>query len=101
MTENRDPHNPQDVKENQADLERKELQRREDLKWILSTQQGRRFIWRLLGDCGVFRISMTGSSYTFFNEGKRSIGNALYADVLGADDEAYLKMRKEAQGEKK
>ena len=36
-----------------------------DVKNILSTPHGRRFIWRYLGLAGVFRLSFTGNSETF------------------------------------
>lgn len=74
----------------------------EDLRSILSTEYGRRFIWKTLSRCGVFKISFTGSSQTFFNEGERSIGLYLLNEVMDADPESYVKMyvkdKKESEG---
>jgi hypothetical protein len=69
-------------------------QEKNDLRFILSTDQGRRFIWKQLQLCGVFKSSFTGSSETYFLEGQRNIGLKLLADVMDADPESYLKMFK-------
>lgn len=69
----------------------------DDVKWILSTPQGRRFMWRYLGECGVFKSSFVGQYQTFFNEGERNIGLKLLADVNDAHPEAYVLMMKEAR----
>ena len=61
-------------------------------KMVLSDPHGKQVIWDILDMCGVFRLSMTGNSWTYFNEGKTSIGLYLMAmlnlgnrfeDVLG------------------
>lgn len=70
-----------------------------DIKFLLSTDQGRRFIWRYLGICGVFKNSFTGSSETFFNEGKRLIGTTLLTEVVASDPDSYLRMIKQHNGE--
>jgi len=70
-----------------------------DLKFILNTDQGKRFIWRYLGICGVYTSSFTGNSETFFKEGKRVIGTTLLKEVIEADPDSYLKMIKQNNGE--
>ncbi len=99
MKKSYDPHNPEDVKKSQEEINRNLKQQNEDIQWVLSTVQGRRFVWRMLSICRVFRISFTGNSETFFNEGARNVGLKLYDAVLSADEQAYLKMRNEAKGE--
>lgn len=71
-----------------------------DIRWILSSPQGRRFFWRYLGECGVFKTSFTGSSQTFFNEGQRNVGLMLLADLNEAQPDAYVTMMKEAKENK-
>lgn len=71
----------------------------EDIKYILASPQGRRFVWRYLEITGLFKTSFTGSSETFFLEGGRNIGLKILADVNEADPEGYLKMLKESKGE--
>lgn len=68
-----------------------------DVRFILSDVQGRRFLYRYLEEAGVFKSSFTGSSETFFNEGQRNIGLKLLADITEADVEAFVKMMAEAK----
>lgn len=69
----------------------------DDLRTVLGTPQGRRFYWRTLGECGIYRTSYTGSSNsTCFNEGKREIGLRLMADLMEAAPEKYILMQQEA-----
>jgi hypothetical protein len=70
-----------------------------DLRFLLATDQGRRFIWKLLEMCGVFKSSFTGSSETFFLEGQRNIGLKLLSDIMRVDPDSYLKMVKSNKGE--
>lgn len=53
-----------------------------DWKWLMSNPRGRRIVWRLLEECGVYRSSFTGNSETFFREGERNIGLKIIA-ILG------------------
>lgn len=93
------PHDQESVKEKQKQVQLKRLQDKDDLKWILSDPKGRRFIWKYLSFCGVFRTSFTGNSQTFFKEGERNIGLRLFDEVFEADEDAFLKMKKESKGE--
>ncbi len=68
-----------------------------DLRSVLSTREGRRFIWRYLGICGLMSETFTGNSGTFHAEGKRSIGVMLNREIAEADADAYILMMKEAQ----
>ena len=65
------------------------------MRSILATKEGLRFMWRYLSECGIFKTSMTGSSQTFFLEGRRDIGLRLLTDVNEADPEAYFRMLSE------
>lgn len=68
----------------------------EDLKYVMSTEKGRRFIWQQLSKAGLFRTSFTGNSTTFFNEGKRAHGLELLADLQEHTPKYYLMMHSEA-----
>ncbi len=90
--------------ENQIKIEReknkfKQDTEDQDLKFLLSSDQGRRFIWNMLEKCGVFKSSFTGSSETFFLEGQRNIGLKLMSDIMRVDPDSYLKMIKSNKGE--
>ena len=71
-------------------------QNNEDLKNILSSAGGRRFLWKMLEECGVYKISFTGDDRTIFNEGKRQIGLRLIEDIFDASPNSYAEMRLEA-----
>lgn len=71
-----------------------------DLKFILSTEQGRRFIWDLLSRCGIFKESADASgSWTYYKEGRRSVGLSILTEVVEADPDSYLKMMKDSKKE--
>ena len=66
-----------------------------DLKWLMSTSQGRRVAGRLLGMAGIHRSSFTGNSETFFKEGRRSMGLELEVEITTHCFEEYLTMLRE------
>ena len=70
-------------------------QRRDDLKAVLNDEQGRRYLWALLSDCGVFVTTYRGSSEGIFLEGRRAVGCALLAEIVEADSRLYLLMQAE------
>jgi hypothetical protein len=88
---------PDHIKKAESKERRGRERELDDMAWVLSTPQGRRFVWRYLGECGVFRTSFNGQFQTFFNEGSRNIGLKLLADVNDSQPEAYVTMMKEAR----
>lgn len=63
-----------------------------DIKWLMSSKQGRRVMWRRLERAGVFRTSFTGNSETFFKEGMRNMGLLDIADITTHAPEGYALM---------
>lgn len=89
---------PQQVKEGGKKENEKHKVEALDLKTVLGTVQGRRFIWGLLCDCGIFQQSATDSgSWTYFNEGKRSVGLKLLVKINNVNPESYLQMLNESK----
>lgn len=77
--------------------EKKELHGRKqdiaDLKSVLATDAGQRFVWRYLEECGIHRTSYSENSHqTYFMEGRRDVGLRLLADVTEADPLKYVEM---------
>jgi hypothetical protein len=66
-----------------------------DLRFVMGSSQGRRFISHLIGITGVNRLSFTGNSETFFNEGQRNIGLMLDALSQKHCPKSYLQMLSE------
>ena len=95
----RNAADPQQVK--RARRREKDRAKREqsDLRWVLSDPRGRRFLWKLLGDAGIFRTSFTGNSETFFREGARNLGLQVFTAIHESAPGLYLEMAQEAQAE--
>lgn len=79
-----------------TDKERKEDL--DDVRAVMSSAAGRRFIWRLLEAGRIFQPSFTTDPIvTAFNEGQRNAGLMLWADVMEAAPEKFLTMHKGIQ----
>ena len=72
----------------------------EDVGWLMSTKQGRRAIWRLLSESGVFRNPYSGKREdTDFRCGEMNVGQRLLARVLRVAPHEYVQMTAEAASE--
>lgn len=72
-----------------------------DLKWLMSSKQGRRIMWRLLEMSGPFRMSFdTNAMRMAFNEGSRNMGNRLFNEVMTLCPEMYPVMAKEQENDR-
>ncbi len=81
-------------------MTREQLQQRhaDDVKKVMATESGRRFVWGLLEQAGVFQTTFrTDTNTTMFLEGNRNAGLALFNDVFGICPDLYLKMAAEAE----
>ncbi len=67
-----------------------------DLKKILSSEEGRRWVYGLLEKCYVFHTVMTGNSYTFFNEGMRQVGLMIMDEISHVGPDTYSNMHQES-----
>jgi hypothetical protein len=65
----------------------------DDLRVVLKKPEGRRFVYKVLCECGVFKASFTlNSMQSAFNEGRRDIGLALLKLLDEAEPNAYSQM---------
>lgn len=81
------------VRKTAASLQRdKEL---EDLRTVLATNAGKAFLWRLLGECGIYRISAHEGAI-----GKRALGLWLIEELSKVRPDAYIELQIEALSEK-
>lgn len=76
--------------------EDKARQRVNDYQTVLASPQGRRLLWGIISDAGVFGKCFTGNSNTFYNLGKKEFGLDILSDIIEADPNAYLKAQAEA-----
>ncbi len=56
---------------------------------------GRRLLFALIADTGTFDNSFTGNSGSFFNDGRKSVGQALFHEVMRLDPERFTQMWQE------
>lgn len=101
-------YDPTDIAAHEAQQEeRKERdaqlirQSDEDLKAVMSTIHGRRFVAELLGVTGLYRISYAGdNNRTNFNEGQRNIGLRYHSRIEQVCPELYMKLLQELNDER-
>jgi hypothetical protein len=69
-------------------------QRESDLRSILQTPEGKRFMWYLLSDTNIFGMTFVPDDpyQTAFNEGRRNVGTMLLALINEQCPEEYLEM---------
>lgn len=72
-------------------------QRDEDLRNVMGTAAGRRFVWRLIDEhAGTFGGSFSSDALTTaFNEGRRSVGRELMTEAQRLATSAYMDMLRE------
>jgi hypothetical protein len=69
-----------------------------DIRAIMDTEHGRRFMTRLLGWSRLFQLSFTKErEVTDFNEGMRNIGLRLFAELDEACPDLLLRMMAEGK----
>lgn len=75
----------------------KVLEERTDVEWVLSTIQGRRFFWRLLSMCGIYK-DIEGSGDEMCKQiGRRQIGLQLLSIISDASEDRLFEMMREAK----
>lgn len=55
-----------------------------DVAELMDSPAFRRYVKRYLNTCSVFRTTFTGTSETFFREGRRAIGTTILAEIMAA-----------------
>lgn len=105
MNPRHDPTDLEGQRESRRDEESlKRLARKreiEDIKWLMSSRQGRRVMWRLLDLSGPTRLSFnTNAMQMAFNEGNRNLGLQLLDELMKACPEQYRVMAKEQQDDR-
>ncbi len=77
-----------------AEEERLQREREQnDLKWVMGSKQGRRFMHRRLEQAGIWKSSFnTNNAAMAFNEGYRNAGLELLNEIMEACPERYTEM---------
>lgn len=87
------------VAEQAATAARRAARDREDWRWLLGDPRGRRIVWSMLEEAGVFRCSFDPgrADVSAFNEGRRNSGLRILTHVMEADPDAFVTMQRETQ----
>ncbi|EAA7887211.1 hypothetical protein MB90_003615 [Salmonella enterica subsp. enterica] len=83
----------------QNDRKKHDLEQREkdDIKFVMDCEQGRRVVWGLLEKGQVFGTCFNvDPNITAFNEGQRNLALVLFQRVMTHCPDQYLKMAAEA-----
>ncbi|MEG6183293.1 hypothetical protein UXP39_12620 [Enterobacter sichuanensis] len=83
----------------QNDRKKHDLEQREkdDIKFVMDSEQGRRVVWGLLEKGQVFGTCFNVDPHiTAFNEGQRNLALVLFQRVMTHCPDQYLKMAAEA-----
>lgn len=92
-----DEHQVKQARMNEKMIRERELN---DLRYLLASPQGRRFLWRVMARCKTFESIWEPSAKIHFNAGQQDLGHFVMAEIVAADENAFLQMMKEAkQGE--
>jgi hypothetical protein len=93
-----DPRQVKAAERNEKDKRELEL---DDLRALLKTAEGRRFLWRLIGQCRTFESIWTANAQIHYNAGQQDLGHFLIAEIVEADEEGYLLMQQESYAAEK
>lgn len=85
------------VKKREKKISNRHERDMEDLRNVLNHASGRRVIWRIMEDCGVFKNCFVESSsrLTDFLLGQKNLGLKIMAEVNDVNPEFYVRMKKE------
>lgn len=97
-----DPFTVDEVKKRRDDvLSRYEERKRGDVRRVLATAEGRRFIWRILCEGRIHHTCFDLNALQMaYHEGRRDIGLFIENEVLQAKPETLEQMRTEAVSDK-
>lgn len=103
---NYDPLDLRGQERERADKELRERLERQneeaDVKWLMSSRRGRRIVWRLLDQAGVFRSSFSTNAMSMaFAEGGRNYGLRMLGMVHELCPEQYPAMMKEQSNDER
>lgn len=91
-----DPNQVKSGKQKEKFLEERDLN---DLRGVLQSRYGRRFLWRMIGYCGAYRSIWRMSAEIHYLAGMQDVGHFLIKQIEKADPKAYVQMIQENQQE--
>lgn len=94
-----DTSDPKQVNTARKKAARVRREQREVVRELMSTTQGRAWLYQKLEECHIWTPSFVPADpySTAFKEGERNIGARLLADIMDAAPDQYVAMVKEAK----
>ncbi|EPJ2136125.1 hypothetical protein ACTE6E_002978 [Escherichia coli] len=94
MTDYEDDQLKEENARKQRDMAQREI---DDIRFVMSSEQGRRVVWSVLEKGQVFGTCFNVDPHiTAFNEGQRNLALVLFQRVMAHCPDQYLKMAAEA-----
>lgn len=85
------------IRRKEKEARQAERAREDVVRNLMSTMQGREFVWNILEDCRIFSSTFNGDALqSAFNEGRRSAGLALLAAIMQSCPDQYIAAQREA-----
>lgn len=67
----------------------------DDIRVVLSSPEGKRFLWRILAKCKTFESIFEQSAKIHYNAGQQDVGHFLMSEIIEADEEILFRMMNE------
>jgi hypothetical protein len=89
-----DAGNPEQVKERKSKAKRLAERRKNDLRMVLESTEGKRFVWAVMSECGIHSDPFHQNALVMARTvGRQSIGHFLTVLIAEACPEKYLEMQ--------
>ena len=92
---------PESVAAQQKRLEREREVRESDLRFLMGRPEFRRFVWKLVGDAGVFRRPRVLNAEGYVLHGRAEIGLEVWRELTQVTPAALIEMMQAAMNEEK
>jgi hypothetical protein len=66
-----------------------------DIRSILLSPSGRRFLWRLIAHCRILESIWEQSAKIHYNAGRQDVGHFIWSELEAADKELVFQMMRE------
>lgn len=87
---------PKQIKKARELSKAMEHKKEDDLKFILSSPHGRKFLWDLLGWCGLYASPENArGDETQRAIGRQNVARKILSDIVSADESSWILMQQE------
>lgn len=76
-------------------LAKRQQRELDDIRFMLTSEAGRRFLWRMLTHCRVFESIYEQNARIHYNSGVQDVGHFILGEITKARPEALIEMMRE------